>query len=158
VLLPWEIIHPEESTLLNEADFRRSVGASWQHSELHPLFAGIWKRARNEIQNARKVSFVGMSMAALYEPELRYLFHERRLDKPLQLLSVSPGNKATREGGTGVPLDRVTPAGKLYHFLRDLLRRDPFAPKGVGTVEGFERSVGVDWAYEFSEFVALHMD
>jgi len=72
-LLPWEIVSTEGKLLDREA-FEAQVGSDWQHTSLYPLFASLWQRARHEIQEADKISFVGLSLGAFIEPELRFLF------------------------------------------------------------------------------------
>ena len=57
---------------------------------LHQLCEAIWLRAKREIAEAEKISFVGLSMHKFLEPGLRYLFSERTAKR-------SPPNEDTRD-------------------------------------------------------------
>ena len=77
VLLPWEIVS-SEGRLLDQTEFDTAVGENWQHRSLYPLFRDLWQRARDDIQAADKVSFVGLSLGPFIEPELRFLFSGKK--------------------------------------------------------------------------------
>jgi hypothetical protein len=77
-LLPWEIIS-EDGRLLDQTEFDAKTDPKWQHKHLYPLFRSIWQRARKEIQEADKISFVGLSFGAFLEPELKYLFNGKEI-------------------------------------------------------------------------------
>jgi hypothetical protein len=87
-LLPWEILHEQESRLLNEQEFTAAVGNDWQHVSLLPLFRSVWERARREVQVADKISFVGISLSPYLEPGLKFLFSGKR--GALQLVVANP--------------------------------------------------------------------
>ena len=67
ILFPWEIIG--ENGFIEQGAFPISYDAS-----LYPLLIGIWKRARDEVQTAEKISFVGLSMHSFILDGLKYLF------------------------------------------------------------------------------------
>lgn len=112
-LLPWEIVHQTESRLLNETEFSAAVGDDWEHHALYPLFAGIWERARREVQSADKISFVGLSLGPYLEPGLRYLFGGKIGD--LQLVVANPENKRFKEQGNLQHPN--SPAGRTLEIL-----------------------------------------
>jgi hypothetical protein len=114
-LLPWEIVHESGSRLLTELEFEATAGADWQHRPLYPLFAGIWQRARREIQAADKISLIGLSLGPYLEPGLKYLFEGKTGD--VQLVVANPANKRFIERDD--PLNRNGPAGHALEVLKE---------------------------------------
>jgi hypothetical protein len=71
LLFPWEI--------LDGNDFIPRASFPYQPSApLYDLFIGIWKRARREVQSAKKISFVGLSMHDFLSDGLRFLFKDKK--------------------------------------------------------------------------------
>ena len=112
VLLPWEIIS-NDGQLLKRAEFETRVGSNWQHKDLYPLFEGIWKRARNEVQEADKISFVGLSLGAFMEPELKHLFSGK--SNIVQAVVANPENQKYKDYAN--PFYPTTLCGKLLDVL-----------------------------------------
>jgi len=70
LLFPWEI--------LDGNDFIPRASFPYQPSApLYDLFVGIWKRARREVQSAKKISFVGLSMHDFIQDGLEFLFKDK---------------------------------------------------------------------------------
>ncbi len=114
-LLPWEIVHETGKRLLSETEFSTAVGDDWEHRALYPLFAGIWERARREVQSADKISFVGLSLGPYLEPGLRYLFGGKTGD--LQLVVANMDNKRFKEQGN--QQHPSSPAGRALELLAE---------------------------------------
>jgi hypothetical protein len=87
-LLPWEIIH-EDGRIVTEEEFSSRTGGSGALP--FPLCKAIWERARREVQQATKISFVGLSLNEFMEPELKYLFEGKKGD--VQMVFANPENK-----------------------------------------------------------------
>jgi hypothetical protein len=117
-LLPWEIIS-NDGKLLDQPAFEAVVGDSWQHKSMYPLVEGLWKRARNEIQGADKISFVGLSIASFMEPELRYLFSGK--SDIIQAVVANPENKRFKEYSDS--FHSRTHCGKLLDVLYKICPR-----------------------------------
>jgi hypothetical protein len=107
-LLPWEIIS-NEGKLLEQTEFESIVDPNWQHKPLYPLFHGLWQRARNDIQEADKISFVGLSVSPFMEPELRFLFSGKK--NIIQAVIANPEN--SRFKGYADPFHPRTFCGKM---------------------------------------------
>ena len=76
VLLPWELI-AEDGRMRSESHFAEHIGKDWQHLNLYPLFKGIWEEAELAVQQASKISLVGLSMSDYLLPGFRFLFRGR---------------------------------------------------------------------------------
>ena len=99
-LLPWEILR-DDGELLSKAEFTEATGSDWAHSELSNLFANIWQRARREVQQATKISFVGISMSDFLLPGLTYLFKDKTGD--VELVIATKRSSASQGAGKEVP-------------------------------------------------------
>jgi len=106
-------VHENGSRLLTSEEFVSIVGEDWQHRSLYPLFAGIWDRARREVQSADKISLVGLSLGQYLEPGLRYLFEGK--SGPIQLVIANPENERFKDHQN--PLHPNSPAGRAYAML-----------------------------------------
>jgi len=89
------------------------TGTNWQHKALYPLFKGLWQRARNEIQEADKISFVGLSFGAFMEPELRFLFEGKK--NIVQAVIANPENQRFKDYAD--PFHPRTHCGKVLDVL-----------------------------------------
>jgi hypothetical protein len=99
-LLPWEIVH-DDGRLLGNTEFREAVGTDWQHLDIYPLFCGLWERARNEIQQATKISYVGLSLNDYLIPGLKYLF--RGKEGEIQLVVATKIDSEAKVGEVQLP-------------------------------------------------------
>ncbi|HEY1661421.1 MAG TPA: hypothetical protein VGI03_03290 [Verrucomicrobiae bacterium] len=115
VLLPWEIISPD-GKLLDQTEFDSAVGLNWQHRPLYPLFRSIWERARDDIQAADKISFVGLSLGPFIEPELRFLFSGK--EGVIQAVVANPENK--KYANYSDPFHSRTPRGKVLDLFQKI--------------------------------------
>jgi hypothetical protein len=114
VLLPWEIIS-SEGKMLNETEFETAVGQNWQHRSMYPLFRDLWQRAREDIQAADKISFVGLSLGPFIEPELRFLFSEKK--DIIQCVVAKPEHKNYRHYPE---FHSRTPSGKVLDLFQKI--------------------------------------
>jgi hypothetical protein len=111
-LLPWEIIS-EDGRLLNQEEFESKTDPNWQHKQLYPLFRSIWQRARREIQEADKVSFIGLSLSPFLEPELKYLFAEKK--GIIEVVVANPENSKYKD--YSYPFHSRTLCGKVLDMF-----------------------------------------
>lgn len=70
IVFPWEIIDPRSGGLMAKNKFRFS-------DEIYSVFRAIWHRARREISEAERVSFIGISFHSYTLPALKHLFANR---------------------------------------------------------------------------------
>jgi hypothetical protein len=112
-LLPWEIIHHNENRLLTETEFASVVGEEWQPRTMYKLFSGLWTRAREEVQSAEGVSFVGLSLVSYLLPGLKFLFNGKKGDVQIVVANRSMQGFEAPE----LQLSQKSPAG---HTLRTL--------------------------------------
>jgi len=71
VLFPWEI--------RNENGFVGKSSFPYQPAgQLYDLLVGIWNRAQREVQAAKKISFVGLSMHEFLFDGLQFLFKDKK--------------------------------------------------------------------------------
>jgi hypothetical protein len=115
ILLPWEIVS-DDGKLLEQTEFESRVGSNWQYKHLYPLFRALWQRARSEIQEADKISFVGISLSPFMEPELRFLFEGKR--NIIQMVIANPEN--SRFKGYANPFHPNTFSGKFLDVLQKM--------------------------------------
>jgi hypothetical protein len=112
VLMPWEIIS-SEGKLLERDEFESLVGSAWQHRALYPLFRALWERARGDVQQADKISFVGLSIGPFMEPELKFLFDGKR--NIIEAVVANP--EAARYREHPAPFHSSTFCGKVLDVL-----------------------------------------
>jgi hypothetical protein len=134
-LLPWEIIH-DDGRLLEETEFVDAVGKSWQHLSLYPLFSGLWQRARCEVQEASKISFVGISMHDYLVPGMKYLFSRKKGDVHVVVATRHKGQEAQLPPVAARTVDVLT--SKLEANLR--LRPSPADLRALPEMEQFQKA------------------
>lgn len=121
---------------------------------LYSLFRGIWERARREVQNADKISFVGLSMHSYLIDGLRFLFEGKTNEA--EICVANPDNITFVPGRTETHWNSLTnsPAYTISKIL------DKVAPrmKRWGKVPNRSRSDGdITLVNDFSEFVKMQM-
>jgi hypothetical protein len=107
MISPWELIRHGDKFLPPEEFPVNDV-------RLHKLFCALWKAARDDVQAATKISFVGLSVHPFLEDELRYLFNGKE-GAPLVVVA-NPANV----GEARVSFDPVRPAGKVRAMLKGM--------------------------------------
>lgn len=93
IIFPWEIISadgefvPEDQFPIKDgalgndtslAPYRDGGGRSISDPSIYQIYRAIWTRAREEVQAASKISFVGLSMHQYLNRGLRFLFAGRK--------------------------------------------------------------------------------
>lgn len=115
-IFPWEMLKADQ--FLDASEFCIKVARVGCGKHSHTVFRDTWERARSEVMDADRISFVGLSMHQYLEDGLRYLFFGRRFP-PRLVYSVSHGNKNVHpKSGRAVDM-HLTPAWKTAKFFRD---------------------------------------
>jgi hypothetical protein len=114
-ILPWEIVH-DAGRILTQAEFNKAVGTDWQHAHHYNLFSGLWKRARREVLEASRVSFVGLSFGPFLEPAFKFLFREKA--NTTEFCVANSDNKFFQHARA---LHPRSPAGKAYAMLENVV-------------------------------------
>ncbi len=82
IFFPWEIM-TKNGDFVSEEEFRfcegkaASTDARFRGGSFYSVFKAIWQRAQKEIIDAKKISFVGLSMHSFLKSGLKFLFQER---------------------------------------------------------------------------------
>jgi hypothetical protein len=83
IFFPWELIK-EDGKFVSKDKFRAVEGSLAQsdrrlneNGSFYEIFKAIWQRAQKEIIDAKKISFVGMSMHSFLNSGFKFLFQER---------------------------------------------------------------------------------
>ena len=94
IAFPFEIFQ-ENGEFMPETEFpvtrRRLLETNFEKESLREYFQFLWSLAREEVQQADKVSFVGLSFHPFLNPGMRFLFNGR--SGPLQVVNANPDNK-----------------------------------------------------------------
>lgn len=141
IFFPWELI-TEAGEFVTKDDFW-GVDGTKDNRTYYPVFRAIWKRARQEITEADRISFVGFSAHEFMEHGLRFLFkaRARRIKagkkQPLEVVTADP--KSMPKGHRG----NTPPPGGHVDLLQKLLEKAcpglPFADlpsgkRGLGKI------------------------
>jgi hypothetical protein len=89
VMFPWEIM--TDNGFVDEKSFVMQ--------NIYRLFRGIWEKARREVQEADKISFVGLSMHQFLFDGLQYLFHGKQ--GAVEVVVANPDNTVFVQGKSG---------------------------------------------------------
>lgn len=142
IVFPWEIID-ENGTFMPEEKFRlkdeiyNSQGPRFRHGgripndpNLHQIFKAIWVRAREEVQAAKKISFVGLSMHEYLNWGFKFL-----LSGKAGKIQLAITDKDSAQSSKRVSLgqyDHLSPSARVFK-LRDTvcpgMQWNPFEPR-----------------------------
>jgi len=170
---PWELLDDKDNFVGQDrfAD-SESLAANFyfQHigRTLYELCKAIWQRARREIAEADKISFVGLSMHEFLKPGLRFLFKERLrkfeesptkdLDWQLEIILACPGAWSSGETFRSLPRPN-SPAAKLASILSEV--NPGMAKKEKGQIysrNSGKKSVGGVICYDsFKDFIEAEL-
>lgn len=89
IIFPWEILRggqfiPQQEFCLADAILKNPRGVSYRRGRLaldadaYSIYRAIWTRARQEVQEATRISFVGLSMHSYLDEGLRFLLDGKR--------------------------------------------------------------------------------
>lgn len=112
-IFPWEMIKGGE--FISEKEFCLQHQPENCPAPVYTVFRDTWERARREVTEADRISFVGLSMHPYLYDGLKFLFGDRK-SPPDRVLSVSPGNKGYPKP-RDAQHDPLTPAGKVRNFF-----------------------------------------
>jgi hypothetical protein len=125
VYFPWEVIGPggefarrNDFRFANDAEQKRGVGGYEGEIGLHELFEAIWKRARKEVQQATKISFVGISLHNYLRSGLKFLFAGKQGNVELVVADKSLDKFKDYED-SAVHFDALSPIARLDQMLRE---------------------------------------
>ena len=104
IYFPWEIISPKGSFVSKDKFRRADQRQTTSDVKLFPLFKAIWERARKEVQDAAKLSIVGLSMHDYLKPGLRFLLQGKRGQVDLVVADTKPQR----------------PVNRLQHWLKEI--------------------------------------
>jgi len=120
IVFPWEIFD-EHGDIIGSKKFPlrdqpleytnepfRHGGRLVTDPSLHDIFRAIWKRAREEVQSATKISFVGISMHEYLAGGLRYLFRDIKSTVNLTITDRQSVGYDKNSIATYTPLGRFT--------------------------------------------------
>ena len=149
IFFPWEVI-TEAGEFVTQGEFRH-VDPSTDNRRYHPLFKAIWRRARREVAEADKLSFVGFSAHEFMEPGLRFLLKSRKKAAPLEVVTANP--ESVPKGHLG----HVPPAGGHVDRLTRRLQAACPGLRFAGIPSG-KRGLGEIVCYpNFEDFIRVEM-
>jgi len=126
IVFPWELfdsdqkfIQPEQFIFYKQARVPgvKDPGANIKERQaniLYNLYKAIWEGARDAIQNAHKISFVGLSMHDYLQAGLKYLFHNKSGE--VEVVVANKGNEEYIRLDS--PMHPASPTGRVGTLLR----------------------------------------
>jgi hypothetical protein len=153
-IFPWDIIRNGQFIPESEFSLRRD-GPENCSRDLYSLFKNIWVRARNEVQSANRISFVGMSGHSFLEEGFSYIFKGKNsgecdflCERRQQRLRIIQGGLFESHDARGAIPDNAS------KDLSDQVK--------LGEQEGKplyqEKELVVHSRYDFSEFINTEID
>lgn len=125
IVFPWEIIN-DDGTFIEENIFRSKGNLP----DLHKILTAAWTRARAEVQAAKKISFVGLSMHEYLNWGFKFLFHGKK-----GKIQLAVTDKDSAQRGRDLPpnmYDPLSPTARISK-LRDTvcpeMQWNPFEPR-----------------------------
>jgi hypothetical protein len=146
-IFPWEMIR--EGEFISEKSFCLQYQPENCPAPVYTVFRDTWERARHEVRNASKISFVGLSMHPYLSDGLKFLFVHRSFP-PETILCASPGNKAY-EKPRDAQHDPLTPAGRVRRFFST--QNFPHWRLSDDNDKHFQGDVSVTARNSFREFI-----
>jgi hypothetical protein len=115
VVFPWEVITSNGFVEKDTFPFRN-------HPVLKNLFRGIWERAQRDVQAAKKISFVGLSMHEYLFDGLKYLFKDK--SGQAEVVIANPDNTGFAPIGSGPDWSRISysPGRVVSDLLSDVAK------------------------------------
>jgi len=113
---PWEILNEEGSLKPEPKD------AQGEEKMLKNLCIRTWIRAQKEVQQATKVSFVGLSMHPYLSPGFTFLFKNKT--NPIEVVVANEAHKDFRALYEVSEVHSATPAGKVFGILKSVLEHN----------------------------------
>lgn len=171
VIFPWEIFD-EKGEFIAESDFifikeANNINDGYRAAaqeiavNLHRLYKQIWEGAKEAVQHADKISFVGMSMHHYLESGLRYLFQDKHT--PAQVVVANPLNEYFKDERQR--LHPASPSGQVTRILKSvapkLTYHKSFSEKDspMGDEQYARQTTGSLTArYYFKDFIEREMD
>lgn len=90
VVFPWEIFDNQSNQLLGREEFCLNHPPSWREGDVYQLLVDVWKQAREAVQEADKVSFIGVSAHSYLMPGFQFLFEGKQNE--FQCIVANPEN------------------------------------------------------------------
>jgi hypothetical protein len=118
IVFPWDVFDENGELLKKSDDFALGLDPAYL-----PLFQGIWTRARDAVQQARKISFVGLSMHPFLTDAMRFLFKGKRCQSGQVRITVANRDNEVfqRQGMADVDKQpHYSPARKVMGLLTDI--------------------------------------
>jgi hypothetical protein len=129
IVFPWETVgtdgafHSPEAFKLKDEPYTnrlstRAGGRSAVDPHVHDIFTTIWSRAREEVQAASKISFVGLSLHEYLNFGFKYLLSGKSGDIDLV---VTDSQSRQKLGGMAIKsdLNPVSPAARALKLLKN---------------------------------------
>ncbi len=129
IIFPWEILEKKQFIGLDKFFM--------QNRTTYTLFKGIWERAKREIEAARKISFVGLSVHPFLKGGLEYLFDGK--GSQVEVVMANPLSANWRQ----------TPSSPAY-YLNEMLKE--VAPNM------YKKADDIKVVSDFSEFIKKEMN
>ena len=140
IIFPWEIL--DEDLRFRDKDFPNHGAQNYRI-----FFHKVWERAREEVQGAEKISFVGLSMHGFLKLGFRYLFKGK--SNRVQVVVANTLNKVFRESyRTGQNLPN-SPCQQVIDLLNEVTDINRITSAGQLTNQGHR----VIARYSFEDFI-----
>jgi hypothetical protein len=174
IIFPWELIQ-DNGEFVSQDKFGAAEGSLAKSEKrlgdsgsYYEIFKAIWQRAQNELVDAEKISFVGLSMHEFLKPGLKFLFSKRigkfkksatkDMDWQLEISLACPGAWASGDSFRSLPRPNSPPA-KLAAMLADVNPNMAKKEKGqVYSHNSGKKAVGGINCYDcFKDFIEAEM-
>ena len=165
VVFPWELFGDEMQFIrYQEFIFAKQAKGTDQESQatiLYNLYNSIWMGAKQAVQRAHKISFVGLSMHPYMLPGLKYLFENKTGE--IEVVVANPANSEHKDNESsrifhpGSPRQRVAEMFKIVAPHMQLVRSSSEFIRGKRDKRD-DVKFGITGRDSFSDFIEREMD
>jgi hypothetical protein len=161
VVFPWELFDQDGAFIDKEAFiFCKNTKVPEEKAQallLYALYKTIWEGAREAVQNAKKISFVGLSMHDYLDAGLRYLFQNKT--GPVDIVVANPINEQFIDQYLPSHEHPGSPCEHIANLFQAVARGMAFSDNARafdGVIDGKKRIVRT--RNSFREFIAKEMN
>jgi hypothetical protein len=159
IVFPWELFDSRSERFVSEDEFILAKECETrdqpeQGQRLFKHFVSMWQAAEQKVADAKKISFVGLSMHEFLDKGFRYLLKNNRND--VQIVVANPDNQHFKDDTTLLNPD--SPCGKVAALLKNVAPDMKWRYSGMSNSLTMTEKISITPRYSFKEFIEREME